>query len=151
MAPKSPQSSTPTIDRLTQLLHAAYSKTRISRRVSAILFFTTFLLVGFLCLTSVESLLYLSSVIKSSAVAVIIISSGIAVYLIDRKLGRDSRSQFIKRFLKSRGKQGENIQSALDLFTTTAINRHPFFMMPPLNLIYGMLTYPSSTLTSPSI
>jgi hypothetical protein len=116
MAPDSSHDLTSTIERLIHLLHSAYSKSRVSRGISAILFFISFLLVGFLCLTAAESVFYLLPAVKISLLATVVIFSGIAVYGIDRKLSRISRTQFIDNYLKTRGKDGERIQSALDLF-----------------------------------
>ena len=116
MAPNSSHDLTSTPERLIRLLHSAYSKSRVSRRLSAFIFFITFLLVGFLCLTAAESVFYLVPTVKTSVIAVIIIISGVAVYGIDRKLSRNSRSQFINTYLRTRGKEGEHIQSALDLY-----------------------------------
>lgn len=84
--------------------------------MSAILFFVTFLVIGFLSLASVESQFYLSSTVKTTAAAAILIVSGLAVYAMTRKLSRSSRSQFINNFLKTQGDEGEHIQNALDLY-----------------------------------
>ena len=116
MASNTSNESTSTLKQLTKLLHSAYARQEAGRRASSILFFTCFVLIGFLGLAAIESSFYLTSSLKIFAVTALILISALAVFGINRKLSRSSRSQFINRFLKKRGKQGEQIQSAIDLY-----------------------------------
>ena len=119
MAPNTSNDSTATLRRLKKQLRSAYARTKAGRRIGAILFFFCFLLISFLGLTAVESIFYLSSSAKIYTSAAIIVLSLMAVFGIDRKLSRPTRQQFINQYLKTRGKEGEQIQSALDLFENT--------------------------------
>ncbi len=111
--------STSVLRRLTKILHSSFARKKAARRISAVLFFFCIALVGFLGLAGLESAFYLSSTVKIYSSAAIMILAGLAVFTIDRKLSRVSRSEFINRYLKTRGKQGEQIQSALDLYDNT--------------------------------
>jgi len=108
--------STSELRRLTTFLKSAYARKKAARRISAVLFFFCIVLIGLLGLAGIESVFYLSSSVKIYSSAAIVILAGLAVFAIDRNLSSFSRSEFINRYLKTRGKQGEQIQSALDLY-----------------------------------
>jgi len=116
MATNIPNDSVSTLQRLQNILNTAYSKVKAGRRISAILFFFCFLIVGFLALSAIEASFYLSSSVKIYATAAIVAVALLAVYGIIRSFKKPSRSQFINQYLTTRGKKGEKIQSAIDLF-----------------------------------
>lgn len=116
MASNPPHDSTTALQRLTTLLHSAYTKTAAARRVSTLLFFFCFVLIGFLALTALEYSFYLSSSVKLYSIIAILLTSGLAVFGINRQLDKSSQTKFINHYLKTRGKEGEQIQSAIDLF-----------------------------------
>lgn len=127
MALNTSHDSTSTLSSLKKLLHSAYNKITVSRRANSLLFFIAFVLTGFICLTIAESFLFLPAGLKMSVIAGILIISAIAAYGVTRNLDRNTRSQFIKSFLKTRGKEGENIQSAIDLFENSEQKKSIFY------------------------
>ena len=116
MASNTSHDSTSTLLHLTKLLQSAYAKTVAARRISTLLFLICFVLIGFLVLTALESSLYLSSSVKIYALTAIILISALAVYGINKQLKTSSRTQFINHYLKTRGREGIQIQSAIDLY-----------------------------------
>lgn len=116
MATNTPNDSVSTLQRLQNILNSAYTKVNAGRRISAILFFFCFLIVGFLGLSAIEASFYLSSTAKIYASAAILIVTVLAVYGIYSSFKKPSRPQFFNQYLKTRGKEGEKVQSAIDLY-----------------------------------
>lgn len=127
MIPDSSRDSTSTLTQLTGLLQSAYTKLKVSGRISSILFFITFALSGFVGLILAESFLFLPAAVKISAITCILIASGIAIFIISRKFKKDTQRQFIESYLKTRGKEGESIQNALDLFENSEQKKSVFY------------------------
>src|SRR6056297_1277171 len=117
MATNIPNDSVSTLQRLQNILNTAYSKVKAGRRISAILFFFCFLIVGFLALSAIEASFYLSSSVKIYATSAIVAVALLAVYGI------------IKRF------------KVLSTFLKTVNNKHLYFMMQHLIQTFRVLTH----------
>lgn len=127
MATNNPNDSISTLQQLQNILKTAFSKVKAGRRISGILFFFCFLIVGFLGLSVIEASFYLSSTVKIYATASIVIVALLAAYGINRSFKKTSRPQFINQYLNTRGKEGEKIQSAIDLFKNRELHASIFY------------------------
>jgi len=127
MAESNQNQSIHKISRLSGILNSAYKKSRLSRRVSFILFFTGFLLFGLMVFTLFESALYLSPIHKTVTAVIILLIAASSAYGIVRNAGKESRTRFISTYLRTREKDGEKIQSALDLERDTEQKRSVFY------------------------
>lgn len=115
------------ITRLQHALQSAY-ETAIRKKRHGILSITAASLLAVLAvLTGVESFAYLPAIYKTAAVAAAIGLSLLIGWYIHKTFDSISSDQFISRYLKSRHTDGENIQSALDLFHNSAQKSSVFY------------------------
>jgi len=112
---------------LQDTLLSAYKKTVYSRKGSQISLFVGTLVLFFVLIAIVESAFYLPAAYKTGALAVSIILTALITYIFHRKIDWPSRDQFTETFLKSVNKDGEAIQSALDLYQNSSQKSSVFY------------------------
>lgn len=112
---------------LQRHLDSAYKKTVAGRVAGQLLYFLGFLLIGLLLLVQMESVYFFPPIVKSISAGAILLLSGFAAYWLTRNPAKSDREKFVFSYLKTRKKDGEKIQSALDLYKNSDQKKSLFY------------------------
>ncbi|REL33152.1 hypothetical protein DYD21_12915 [Rhodohalobacter sp. SW132] len=116
MKPDYDQHSGDKAAQIKELLSNAWKKSGRGRILSLAFIFLSLLLLLFASITAAESAYFLPSAWKIGGLLTGLALSIAITYLFSRQISDSSFDVFVKRYLKTRPKDGENIQSAIDLY-----------------------------------